>query len=122
MNAPKVMSPWEMQVHLDYLAEHLEHGADAERVLRRMDRFINAWGSAFAHYGTDDAGLPAYKQLITRVREDLAALGGEAIALSNKVKLYFAFDQIIFLNAIDRPAAAKLVTAGPHGIERRVAS
>ena len=66
--------------------------------------------------------MPDYKQLITQVRQDLGALGGEEIALRNKVKLYFALDQIIFLNAIERPPAAKLVTAGPGGIDRRIAS
>jgi hypothetical protein len=121
-NAPKVMSPWEMQVHVDFLTEHLEPDARAEQVLRRLDRFINAWGAAWAHYEVSDKGLPTYKQLIADVREGLAALGGEEIALRNKVKLYFALDQIIFLNAIERPPAAKLVTAGPRGIDHRIAS
>ena len=116
------MSPWEMKVHLDFLSEHLEPDANADRVLRRLDRFVNAWGAAWAHYETSDEGLPTYKQLIAEMRQDLGALGGEEIALRNKVKLYFALDQIIFLNAIERPPAAKLVTAGPGGIDRRIAS
>ena len=110
-NAPKVMSPWEMQGHLSFLVEQLKSPALAQPVLRQMDRFIYAWGAAWARYESADEGLPIYREMVADIRRELSRTDGSAIELRNNVKLQFAIEQLILLNAIERPPAAKLVAA-----------
>ena len=122
LNAPKVMSPWEMQVHLEFIGSQLGPAeAAASAVMRRMSKFVTEWTALWVQYETRDEGLPAYRSLSASVQHDLAALRGEGIRLINNTPLYFAMQQLIFLNAIERPPAHQLRAATHQSAARNVA-
>ena len=116
VNAPKVMSPWEMRCHLAFLVDETVPDPLLPRVVDCVERFIDDWAAAWAQFGTDDAGLPAYGHLIAKVRQDLSKLGGDKIALRNRWPLYHMLDQMIFQMARPRlsnqqPQAGSLASA-----------
>lgn len=108
LNAPKVMSPWEMRCHLAFLVERLNPDPLIPRVVKYVERFIDAWAAAWAHFGTGDEGLPSYARLIQQARIDLSKLGGEQIALTNRWPLYHMLDQLIFSMALPRTSGQPL--------------
>lgn len=109
VNAPTVMSPWEMRCHLAFLAGQVNSDPLLPGVIARVDQFIDAWAAAWAHFGTNDEGHASYAQLIQAVRVDLAKLGGDRITLRNSWPLYHMFDQLIFQMALPRPKHHQLV-------------
>ena len=122
INAPTVMSPWEMKVHIDYLVEHALPDPLLGPVMKRLDKFLEAWGAAWAQFGADDGGLPTYKQLIETMRDDLDAIGGDNIALQNKRSLYFILTQLVFANALPWARIKEHATQAESLGSRRVAS
>jgi len=101
VNRPRIMSPWEMREHAEYLARHTEpHPALAE-VSYRMERFICAWSAAWARFGESDEGVPTYRSLVLDVRRDLSRIrGGGGILLDNKQPLAVFLESLIFINAL----------------------
>lgn len=117
-NAPKVMSPWEIRCHVAYLAEHSPKGPELDRLLKRLDRFADAWAALWSHFGTADQGLPAYSKLLAEAREGLKA-DAEAVELDNELSFYIALDQSVFVMAIHPTVQMKLHGTAP---QQRVAS
>lgn len=105
VNAPKVMSPWEIRCHLAFVAEQVEPHPELEAVTRRLDKFADAWAALWARFGPSDAGLAEYRQLAARSRAEVDALGAKTIRLRNELDLGFVLDQLIFIMAVaDQPA------------------
>lgn len=104
VNAPEVMSPWEIRCHLAFLAEEAAPDPLLGTVQRRLDRFADAWTSAWARFGTDERGLPAYQSLIAAAKRDLVALGGARLRLKNELQLLLVLDQLVFQMAMAPPA------------------
>lgn len=100
VNAPKVMSPWEIRCHIAFLAEHAVSDPLLQPVMNRLERFSDAWAALWARFGDSDEGLDAYRRLIANIRLELAGRGGDHLALDNELKLYFVLDQLVFLNAV----------------------
>ena len=106
VNAPGVMSPWEIRCHLAFLAEQAETHPELAAVTRRLDRFADAWASLWARFGPSDEGLAEYRQLAARTRTEVDALGAKDIRLRNELELSFVLDQLVFAMAVaERPAA-----------------
>ena len=110
VNAPSVMSPWEVRCHLAFIAEqiepHPELEPELEAVMKRLDRFADGWAALWARFGPSDAGLAEYRQLAARARADVEALGGKNVRLRNELDVSFVLDQLIFIMAVaDQPAA-----------------
>ena len=105
LNFPEVMPPADMRALFDFILGHAHRQASLEPIVRRMDRFLYAWAAAWARFGTDDEGLPTYRGLISSVQQDLDALRGHELELSNGLKLYYALNQLIFCNALDSERA-----------------
>lgn len=103
LNSPKVMSPWEMRCHFAFLAEQVVPHPMFEPVMKRLDRFVCVWASAWARFGASDEGLPTFRQLVASIREELRAIGGGEITLENGRSLYFAMNQLILANATGEP-------------------
>ena len=107
VNAPKVMTPWEIRCHLGLVAEHAVPDPLLDKVMIRMDRFVDAWTAAWARFGADAEGLPTYRQLLATTRQDLILLGGSELLLRNQLPVYHVFDRLIFSKgAAAAPAAA----------------
>ena len=114
VNIPKVMSPWEIRCHIAFLAGRVLPHPQLEPVMKRLDKFADAWGAAWARFGPADEGLPAYRELIATIRRDLNALRGGGILLENDKPLYLFLEQVVFIYAVtplraDKPASASAV-------------
>lgn len=120
VNAPKVMSPWEMRCHVAFLAEEAVPDPLLGPVLKRIDKFVDSWAAAWARFGTADEGVPAYRQLLGSAQRDLNALGGARLNLRNELALYLLLDQLIFQMALAPPRAEAFRTVEVG--ERRLAS
>ena len=110
VNSPMVMSPWEIRCHLGLVAEHAVPDPLLDKVMSRMDSFIDAWTAAWARFGADAQGLPTYRQLLATTRHDLNGLGGSELLLDNELHLYHVLDRLIFSKGAAAPKAAVLGT------------
>lgn len=120
VNVPKIMSPWEILCHIDFAAEQAEPDPALDKVMKRLNKFVDAWAAVWAQFGTDEAGLPNYRELLRKTRKDLNELGGNHLKVRNQLTLYLVLDQLIFA------VAAPLREADLHGTaavgEQRMAS
>jgi hypothetical protein len=123
VNAPKVMSPWEMRCHLAFIAEQAMPDPKLALILDYLDRFADSWAAQWARFGTADAGLPTYRQMIGKARGDLNRLGGAHLVLRNELALYMVLDQLVLQMAVAPPQAADAFRAAAVEVgERRLAS
>ena len=104
INRPKIMSPWEMQKHIDYVMDHAPRDAPASNVAKRLDRFVASWHGAWSRFGTSDEGLPTYGALVHRMRSELQSCNAQQIILDNQQGLGFVIDALVLRNAVAPPA------------------
>jgi hypothetical protein len=100
INRPRVMSPWEMRQHVDYVFDHAPADAQDGSVAKRLDRFITAWHAAWSRFGTSDEGLPTYRALIEHMRGELVSSNAHLIILSNNQGLAAVIDALVLRNAV----------------------
>lgn len=100
MNTPQVMSPWELRAHLDFLLGEAKPDAKLGKVIAKLDEFAEDWASAWAAFGAEQDGMPAYIELIEGLKSDLTAIGGGGIVLNNRLQLYLALDHMVLLNLV----------------------
>lgn len=100
VNRPKIMSPWEVRRHVDYVLDHAPADDRTGAVAKQLDRFIAGWHAAWACFGTSDEGLPIYRGLIEKMRADLKSMRAHEIVLNNKQGLAFTIDALVLWNAI----------------------
>lgn len=103
INRPKIMSPWEIRRHVDYVLDHAPADARCGPIAKRLNRFITAWHAAWARFGTSDEGLPTYRALVEDMRGFLKAANAHQIILSNKQGLAFVIDALVLWNAVPLP-------------------
>ena len=112
VNAPKVMSPWEVRCHLAFVTGEAEPNSKLEPVLKRLDRFADGWAALWARFGTSDEGFADYRQLIGETRAELEQLGAKEVRLKNELDLPFVLDQLIFVMAVpEQPATVRTLLA-----------
>lgn len=121
VNAPEVMSPWEIRCHVAFLAEQAVPHPLLEAVLSRIERFVDSWAAAWARFGPDREGLATYDALIAAAKRDLVALGGARLLLRNELQLLLVLDQLVFQMAM-APPAEPLRPAAAQGTGQRLAS
>ena len=100
VNAPRIMSPWEIRCHLAFLAEHVRPHPRRDAVFRRLDKFAFAWASVWAQHGEEDGGLSAYRALLAAVQRDLPRLCPDTLPLDNDVPLFSALGELIYQVAL----------------------
>lgn len=119
INSPVIMSPWEMRVHVSFIASHAEPHPQLDPVLRRIERFVDDWAAVWTQYETDRAGWPMYGALLDQVKRDLIALGAPALQLKNHLQLLQVLDHIVLVMAMDGAATQLgLKPQGPIRAER----
>lgn len=122
INAPEVMSPWEIRCHLAFLAGEAVADPLLETVLGRLDQFADAWAAAWARFGPDREGHSAYQALIAAAKRDLVALGGARLLLRNELQLLVVLDQLVFQMAMAPPAEPLRAAGAGQGAGQRLAS
>lgn len=86
VNAPVVMTPWEMRQHLMILLA--EVGPDPQLAGTRhvLMRLCHLWHGLWSCHGEDEAGWPRYQRLLERSAEDLR-VQASGIVLQNGIPL-----------------------------------
>jgi hypothetical protein len=118
VNAPVIMSPWEMKTHISYIADWTEDGPELQQVLSILDRFVMAWGGTWARHAVSEPGLPFYVQHLTEVRNALAKAGVSEVRMRNGRPLLTSVEQFILANAI-APAVAQRIPGAVHAPQFR---
>lgn len=103
VNAPRIMSPWEVRCHVAFLLEETREGPALEPVRRRLNRFTEAWAAAWAQFGDGDDGIPTFRALVVQTRDDLYGAGADTLRLSNSLSLFLALRELVFRMAVPRP-------------------
>jgi hypothetical protein len=103
VNAPGIMTPWEVASHIALIAAEADESALAQAVVKRLGRFEAGWAAAWAQFGPSPAGESEYRRLLVEVQTDLDSIGGGTLRLRNGVSLYRQLALLIFNMAL--PAA-----------------
>ena len=118
VNAPVVMSPWEMKTHIAYIADWTDDGPELQKVLSILDRFVMAWGGTWARHAVSEPGVPFYVQHLTVVRNALANAGVSEVRMRNGRPLLTSVEQFILANAI-APAVMQRIPGAAQAPEFR---
>jgi hypothetical protein len=100
INAPAVMSPWEMKAHIAYITSWTDDEPRLEQIGRILDRFVMAWGGTWARFGTSDEGLPQYLRHLREVRDALATVSGPPVLMRNGWPMLDSLHRYVLGNAI----------------------
>lgn len=100
VNAPIIMSPWEIKTHIAYIADWTDDGPELQQVLGILDRFVMAWGGTWARHAVSEPGLPFYVQHLTQVRNALGDAEVSEVRMRNGRPLLTSVEQFILANAI----------------------
>ena len=100
INAPEIMSPWEIRCHVDFLLAQAPMMPSLEFVAARLDRFVIGWSAAWAQFGDSPAGIHTYRQLLANIQNTLKEARADSIILPNKVPLDRALSELIFQVAV----------------------
>lgn len=104
VNAPTIMSPWEIRCHLAFITDNLEPDPKLDAVLKRLDRFADAWAALWAQFGPAPQAASEYRRLTAETRSAVERLGATRIHLRNELQLSVVLDQLIFIMAVAEPA------------------
>ncbi len=100
INSPLVMSPWEMQCHLAYIAEWTDPQPGRDELLAIVERFVMGWTGTWARYGISDDGLPVYAGHLDEVQKALAGYKGPEVVMRNTGRLLDTIGGFILANAL----------------------
>lgn len=114
-NFPKIMSPWELKVHIDELVGRARPHPLVGPVRESLDRFVTLWGAVWAMHASSDQGLPSYRSLIDACRKDLQSLGAQAIMLDNQRQLFKLLNAFVLDNAVVSPRVEQFLAAEAPG-------
>jgi len=100
VNAPVVMSPWEIRGHLAFIADNIVDHPQLAAVMKRLDRFADGWAALWAQYAASGQGIAEYRQFLGQTRAEIEQLGAAGISLRNELQLTTVLDQLIFIMAV----------------------
>jgi hypothetical protein len=111
INAPTVMSPWEIKTHLAYMADWTDEQPGLAAITQILDRFVMVWSGSWARFGISDEGLPVYLHHLENLRAALAASSEPAVVMRNGRLLLDSIDRFIIANAV-APAIVQQMRGG----------
>ena len=90
VNAPKVMTPWEIRFHFGFLLNEAQPHPGLEAVAEAMNRFVFAWHGLWSRYGESPEGRPRYRALVDAAALEFTDLRANDLKLRNEVTLGYA--------------------------------
>lgn len=107
VNVPKVMSPWEIREHINFLlAECLPRQPIAAAVAQVSSVFLHKWRALWSEYGEAEAGWPRYRSLLNQFSQDLRAVRAGDLRLVNEVAFFDCISSMVLGVALsDKPRA-----------------
>ncbi len=109
VNAPLVMTPWEMREHVVFLLGEAEQGPALPGLQQILLRLARRWQALWSAYGEDEAGWPRYRALLDETVPELRAQGA-GVLLRNGIPFLQAISACVTDMALrerrTRPTAA----------------
>jgi len=99
VNLPAVMTPWELREHITFLLHEVRPHSQLEPVKHVTARFLAAWQALWSEYGTDPAGLPAYRKALNSYQQWLQNSASQ-LQLINDSSLVVALQLMVLSVAI----------------------
>lgn len=96
VNAPAVMSPWEVREHMVFLLGECVADPRLAAIQAALLRFSRRWQALWSCHGDSAAGRPRYHSLLESTRRELLALGADQIDLRNDVGFWHALNSHVF--------------------------
>lgn len=87
VNAPVVMTPWEIREHLVFLLGEAVPHPQLPALQSALLSFARRWHALWSCYGERSEGWPRYRELLLATRSELVALGVNEIGLRNETGL-----------------------------------
>jgi len=115
VNAPQVMSPWEMNSHFSLLfSEALPH-PQLGQVQLLCAQLLRSWKGLWAQYGDSNEGKPQFRALMDRFAAQVEG-PASALQLRNGVGWYSTLMLLVMLSAVND---GKRRGGGEYGIQDR---
>ena len=100
VNAPAVMSPWEMRDHVNFLLGEASPHPALMPVAQRLQTMVMLWQSLWARYGDKPGDGPdgpeRYGRLLERTLTEINNLGAADILLKNQMPLLTCVKKLVF--------------------------
>lgn len=105
VNVPRVMSPWELREHINFLlAEALPRQPIAHEIGRIAMPFLHRWRAVWSAHGEDEVAWPRYRALLTQFAQDLKVVGADTLLLVNEVDFFTTLQAMVLSVALaDKP-------------------
>jgi len=100
VNAPDVMSPWELSAHIAYLRDWVADPNELSRIDGQLDRLQMAWAGAWARFGTSREGYKRYESILRGAELALQECNTPPIMLRNSRPFLDSLKRYVFAYAI----------------------
>lgn len=95
-NVPTVMTPWEIQGHVDFLfREAQQNHPNFAHVAQATAHFTHVWRALWSTHGEAKAGWPRYRKALDEYAAQLRANGAKDVKLRNGSDLWATITAII---------------------------
>lgn len=116
VNAPLVMTPWEVREHIVFLLEEAVPNPALAVLQSVLLTFARRWHALWSCYGERREGWPRYRELLQATHSELIAKGIEAVGLRNEVGLLQALSSYVLDMALaDHDTRGKEANLDRHG-------
>lgn len=100
LNAPVVMTPWEIRDHIQFLMREARPGPLVQQVGAVLTPFHRVWRSLWAQYGESPEGQNRYRQALNVVAAELRNAGAEQLQLINGASFLAGFAGLVLNPAL----------------------
>ncbi|MEO8011297.1 MAG: aspartyl/asparaginyl beta-hydroxylase domain-containing protein, partial [Dokdonella sp.] len=94
VNVPDVMSPWELQDHLEFLLDESQPHPNLSAIHHLVGHFHRHWRSLWAMHGSTHGGASDYREAIRLFAAEMVRLG-EGVRLQNGTTLLTAMHSLV---------------------------
>jgi hypothetical protein len=111
INAPTVMSPWELRCHVEFILTHADDHPRVPLLRERLDRLVEDWAAIWAQFGSTTDGMPDYRRTLGDAHREVMPLAGSEMKSKNGDFLGNVLESLIFAAALAPPAPSGAVVS-----------
>ena len=116
VNAPVVMSPWEIREHIVFLLGEAVPHPRLPELQGALLTFARRWHALWSCYGERSEGWPRYRELLGSTRNELVARGINEVGLRNQTGLMQTLSAYVLDMALaDGDARSQSAKLDHHG-------
>ena len=116
VNAPAVMTPWEVRDHIVFLLGDAVPAPQLPALQQALLAFSRRWHALWSCYGESRDGWPRYRALLDATWPELLAKGVDQVGLKNELGLARALSSYVFDMALaDKDTRSDAARLDRHG-------